>query len=124
MFILGALVTLISMSVSLSLSLLVPLSTRGFIRRENVIPYIMGANITTFVDTLLAAVLLNNPQAFTIVLVEMVSITIMSIIILTTIYNPYQQVTLNFVSWATASNRNLVMFTIVIFCTPIILLIV
>lgn len=124
MFILGALVTLISMSVSLSLSLLVPLSTRGFIRRENVIPYIMGANITTFVDTLLAAVLLNNPQAFTIVLVEMVSITIMSIIILTTIYNPYQRVTLNFVSWATASNRNLVMFTIVIFCTPIILLLV
>src|SRR5688572_27020482 len=61
MFALGAGITLISMSVSVSLSILVPLSARGFIRRENVIPYIMGANITTFVDTLLASVLLNNP---------------------------------------------------------------
>jgi Na+/phosphate symporter len=60
MLVLGALVTLISMSVSVSLSLLVPLSARGFVRRENVVPYIMGANITTFIDTLLAAVLLNT----------------------------------------------------------------
>jgi hypothetical protein len=68
-FALGALVTMISMSVSLSLAILVPLSAQGFVRRENVIPYIMGANITTFIDTLLAAVLLDNPPAFTIVLV-------------------------------------------------------
>jgi Na+/phosphate symporter len=60
MLALGALITMVSMSVSLSLSILVPLSVRGFVRRENVIPYIMGANITTFADTLLAAVLLNN----------------------------------------------------------------
>ena len=73
MFLLGCLITTISMSVSISLSILVPLSARGFVRRENVIPYIMGANITTFVDTLLAAVLLKNPEAFTIVLVVMVS---------------------------------------------------
>src|SRR5690606_23966957 len=66
MFLLGAVITLISMSVSVSLSILVPLSHRGFVRRENVIPYIMGANITPFVDTLLAAVLLNNPPAFTV----------------------------------------------------------
>ena len=62
MFLLGASVTMVSMSVSVSLSILVPLSHRGFVRRENVIPYIMGANITTFIDTLLAAVLLNNPR--------------------------------------------------------------
>jgi Na+/phosphate symporter len=62
------------MSVSVSLSILVPLSDRGFIRRENLIPYILGANITTFIDTLLASVLLDNPLAFTIVLVQMVSI--------------------------------------------------
>ena len=50
MFTLGALITAISMSVRLSLSILVPLSHRGFIRRENVIPHNMGANITTFID--------------------------------------------------------------------------
>ena len=53
-FALGLAVTTLTMSVSVSLSVLVPLSARGYIRRENVIPYIMGANITTFVDTLVA----------------------------------------------------------------------
>ena len=124
MFTLGAVVTMISMSVSISLSLLVPLSHRGFIRRENVIPYIMGANITTFVDTLLAAVLLNNPAAFTIVLVEMVSVTVISIIILIALYHPYQRTSLNFAKWVTASNRNLVIFMIAILTTPVILMLV
>ena len=124
MFLMGAGVTLISMSVSISLSILIPLSNRGFVRRENVIPYIMGANITTFVDTLLAAVLLNNPPAFTVVLVEMISITIVSIIILTTGYHRYERAMLDFVSWVTARKRNLAIFMAVIFVVPIILVLV
>jgi len=122
MFFLGALVTTLSMSVSLSLSILVPLSARGFIRRENVIPYIMGANITTFIDTLLAAVLLNNPAAFTIVFVEMLSVTFLSLFILITFYRKYQRIMLQFVGQLTANNRNLVIFMIVIIIVPIILL--
>jgi solute carrier family 34 (sodium-dependent phosphate cotransporter) len=124
MFALGAMITLMSMSVSLSLSILVPLSNRGFVRRENVIPYIMGANITTFVDTLLAAVLLNNPPAFTIVLVEMFSISVVSILILLTMYDRYQHWMLGFVRWITASNRNLAIFMAVIFFVPIMLLLI
>ena len=46
----------------------------------------MGSNITTFVDTLLAALLLNNPPAFTVVLVEMVSIALVSVFVLALIY--------------------------------------
>jgi Na+/phosphate symporter len=122
MFALGALVTLISMSVSVSLSILVPLSNRGFVRRENVIPYIMGANITTFIDTLLAAVLLNNPPAFTIVLVEMFSVTVVSLIILSTIYSGYLHRMMEFVVATTASNRNLAIFMALIFLVPILLM--
>jgi sodium-dependent phosphate cotransporter len=124
MFVLGALITLISMSVSLSLSILVPLSARGFVRRENVIPYIMGANITTFVDTLLAAVLLGNPPAFTIVLVEMLSIAAMSILILTLFYDRYLQTMLRYVAWVTASNRSLALFMLSILVIPVALLLV
>jgi len=123
-FALGALVTMISMSVSLSLAILVPLSARGFVRRENVIPYIMGANITTFTDTLLAAVLLDNPPAFTIVLVEMFSITIVSLVILATVYRPYERRMLSVVAWLTARNRNLALFMAAILAAPIILLLV
>ncbi|MGC9334537.1 MAG: hypothetical protein ACP5JJ_10340, partial [Anaerolineae bacterium] len=93
-------------------------------RRENVIPYIMGANITTFVDTLLAAVLLNNPPAFTVVLVEMLSITVVSILLLTTVYRGYERATLKFVGWVTARNRNLAVFMLGILVLPIMLMLV
>jgi sodium-dependent phosphate cotransporter len=122
MFVLGAAITLISMSVSVSLSILVPLSNRGFIRRENVIPYIMGANITTFIDTLLASVLLNNQPAFTVVLAQMVSITLVSSIILIAFYRRYERWMLDFVSWVTGSNRHLALFTLTILVVPVALL--
>jgi sodium-dependent phosphate cotransporter len=124
MFLLGAVITLISMSVSVSLSILVPLSNRGFIRRENVIPYIMGANITTFIDTLLASVLLDRPLAFTIVLVQMISITLVSSFILFTSYRRYERAMLDLVTWVTSDNRNLALFMIIIFVVPIILMLI
>jgi Na+/phosphate symporter len=124
MFALGASITLVSMSVSVSLSILVPLSNRGFIRRENVIPYIMGANITTFIDTLLASVLLNNPPAFTVVFVEMFSISLVSMIVLSTMYHSYERTMLSFVNWVTTSNRNLAFFMATIFAIPIVLILI
>jgi Na+/phosphate symporter len=122
MFVLGAAITLISMSVSVSLSILVPLSQRGFVRRENVIPYLMGANITTFIDTLFAAVLLNNPPAFTVILVGMISITVVSVLILTFLYRPYERAMLALVNNIVASNRKLALFMFTILIIPIILL--
>jgi sodium-dependent phosphate cotransporter len=123
MFLVGCLITTISMSVSISLSILVPLSARGFVRRENVIPYIMGANITTFVDTLLAAVLLKNPEAFTIVLVVMVSVAVICMLVLILFYNRFQHRILVFVEWVTAKNRNLAIFMVGIFLVPILLMV-
>lgn len=122
MFLLGAGVTLISMSVSVSLSILVPLSNRGFIRRENVVPYIMGANVTTFIDTMFAALLMDNPGAFTIVLTSMVSIAIVSIILLTTIFHRYERAVLGLVNWVIAKNRNMLLFMLIIFAIPITLM--
>jgi Na+/phosphate symporter len=122
MFMLGAAVTLISMSVSVSIGILVPLSARGFVRRENVIPYIMGANITTFIDTLFVAILLNNPAAFTVVLVEMTSITIVSMIILMTMYHTYERSILYLVNWIIARQRNLFIFMMVILIVPVVLM--
>lgn len=42
MFLIGAGVTSLTMSVSVSLSLLVPLAAKGYVRRENVCPYILA----------------------------------------------------------------------------------
>jgi len=124
MFLLGAVVTLLCMSVSISLGILVPLSHRGFIRRENVIPYIMGANVTTFIDTFLAAVILANPAAIEVVLVEILSMIVISVIILMVAFRPYEYAMLGFVEWTTASNRNLTILMICIFALPLFFLLI
>ncbi len=121
MLLLGASVTLISMSVSLSLSILVPLSDRGFVRRENVIPYIMGANITTFTDTLFASVLIGNPGAVAVVLTEIISVSLVSIVVLASCYRTYERTILRIANWVTSSNRNLFAFAAVILAAPILL---
>ena len=121
MFLLGSAVTLVSMSVSVSLSILVPLSHRGFVRRENVIPYIMGANITTFIDTLLAAVLLNNHAAVSVVMAEMLGVAISAMIILLLFFRSYERWALGFVHWVTERNVNLALFMFGIFIIPLIL---
>jgi Na+/phosphate symporter len=122
MFLLGAALTLISMSVSVSLSILVPLSHRGFIRRENVIPYIMGANVTTFIDTLLAAILLNDAATVAIVLAQMAGVTLVSILILAAIFRPYERILLRFTAWVAARNRRLAFFMLVIIGLPVLLI--
>ena len=124
MFLLGSALTLITLSVSLSLSLLVPLSARGYVRRENAIPYIMGANITTFVDTLLATVVLGSSEAFTVVLVSMLSVTLFSLLVLVLISRRFQRAVLSLVEWATTSNRNLALFMFTILAVPLVLMLV
>jgi hypothetical protein len=69
-------------------------------------------------------VLLNNPPAFTVVFVEMLSISLVSMVILATIYRRYERVMLNFVTWVTARNRNLALFMATIFLVPIILMLI
>jgi solute carrier family 34 (sodium-dependent phosphate cotransporter) len=121
---LGLAITSVTMSVSVSLAMLVPLSARGYIRRENVIPYIMGANITTFVDTLVAALLLNNPLAFTVVLVEMSSVAVVSLLILLVAYRPYERAMLRAVTAVGGTRRSLSFFLAAIIAIPVALMLV
>lgn len=124
MFALGGAVTLISMSVSVSLGILLPLSARGFIRRENVIPYIMGANVTTFVDTLFASLLIDDPAGFRVVAAEMISIALVSLVLLATVYPRYERAMLAVAQWSTASTRQLLFALVVVLLIPILLLFV
>ena len=122
MLLLGLAVTCVTLSVSVSLSVLVPLSARGYIRRENLIPYIMGCNISTFVDTLVAALLLNTPRAFTIVLVEMLSVALLSTLILLFVYRYYQAGVDQALEVVLRSRVSLAVFIVVITCIPLSLL--
>ena len=122
MFALGAVLTLLSMSVTISLGLLVPLHDRRIVRPKHVVPYIMGANITTFVDTLLAAMTMERGGAMTIVLVEMGAVTIISLLILVFVYGRYEQAMLTAVDRITARRVNLAVFVAVLVALPVTLL--
>lgn len=78
MFAAGLAVTAFSMSVSLSLSILVPLVAKGYVRRERLWPYVLGANITTLDDTLFAAVVVGHPDAARMVLLLAAAVTVCS----------------------------------------------
>jgi hypothetical protein len=119
MFALGLLVTSVTLSVSASLSLLVPLAGRGYVKRENVIPYIMGANITTFVDTLVAALLLQAPYAFTIVLTLMLAVALVSGLVLRFAYPPYQRALLRFNELVTAGRVGFALFVFFLGTIPL-----
>lgn len=122
MFALGLLVTSITLSVSASLSILVPLAGRGYIRRDQVVPYIMGANISTFGDTLVASLLVGNPTAFTIVLTEVVAVAAVSLLVLLTAYGPYQAALLGFNRFVAADRRRFFAFVGMLALVPLTLL--
>jgi hypothetical protein len=113
-----------TMSVSISLTLLIPLSLKGYVRRENIIPYVMGANISTWVDTLVAALLLQAPRAFTIVFTEMVVGAAVSLTVLLFLYRPYSQALLYVARKVTHSKRGFALFLGAIFLVPLVLFLV
>ncbi len=119
MFVLGLLITAMTLSVSLSLTLLIPLSLKGYIRRDGIIPYVMGANISTWVDTLVAALLLNSPRAFTIVLTQMLVGALVSLAVLLLVYRPYSRAILGIATRITHSRRGFALFLGAIFLVPL-----
>lgn len=121
-FLLGLGLTVLTMSVSVSMGLLIPLSVRGYVRRENLVPYIMGCNISTFVDTLLAGILLRNPAATDIVLVQVVSVLVVSLLILALVYQRYQQLVLQGALWMNEDARRLAGFLAGFLVLPILLI--
>ncbi|MGE5597161.1 MAG: hypothetical protein ACM3S1_14150 [Hyphomicrobiales bacterium] len=124
MFLMGSLVTLTTMSVAISITVLVPLALKGYIRRDHIIPYVMGANITTFIDTLFASVLLGGSVAFTVVLTEMLSVGLVSLTVLILFYGPYARLILGASGWATATPRHMALFLAAIVAVPALLLVV
>jgi Na+/phosphate symporter len=122
MFVLGLLVTLLTLSVSVSIGILVPLSARGYVRRENIMPYVLGANVSTMIDTLAAAMLLGSPQAVTVVAAHMLSAIIISLPLVVLAYEPYRKLMSDTLEWTMRSHRNFALFLGVFLIVPIALI--
>jgi Na+/phosphate symporter len=122
MFGLGLLVTSLTLSVSVSLSLLVPLAAKGYVRRENLSPYILGANITTFDDTLLAAALVGHPDAVRIVALLMAAVTAVSLPIVFVFPHAFARAVDRVARRATRNGRSLLAFAAALLLVPLALM--
>jgi hypothetical protein len=122
MFALGCIVATLTLSVSVALTVLVPLAAKGYVKRDEALPYIMGANITTLADTLVVAMLQHTPVAAQIVLAEAIGVTIVSLVILGFFYRPVKTAVMGLDDYLVASNRRLALFVGCLFVMPIALL--
>ncbi|HEX7132810.1 MAG TPA: hypothetical protein VF228_09550 [Iamia sp.] len=122
MFLAGCAVTLLTLSVSVSLTLLVPLVAKGHVRRANTLPYIAGANITTLVDTLAAAVILGDQDAVRVVVAVTSVVTVWTLLLLVTAYPLLRRVLLGLARGILASNRRLAGFAAALLLVPLALI--
>jgi Na+/phosphate symporter len=122
MFALGCMVATVTLSVSVALTVLVPLASRGYLKREESIPYIMGANITTLADTLVAAMVLGSSVAVHIVLAEAIAVSLVSLLYLSLFYGRLRAGIMALDEWVVSSNRRLWLFVAVLFVLPAIFL--
>lgn len=122
-FILGSLITLVAQSVSLSLGIIVPLYLRGYVQRRDIIPYIMGANLATFIDTFAVSILLNNPLAMDIVIAVVLGNLIVTLIALA-FYKKFYGVVVDSVNFLLAERKALIIFSLALILVPLILFLV
>ena len=84
----GVLITAVTTSVAFSLGVVVPLYNRQFVRRDEMVPYILGANIGTLFDTLIVAFVLETTVGVAIVLLVIGLATLITVVLLL-LYTPY-----------------------------------
>jgi len=122
MFLAGCLVTTLTLSVSVSLTLLVPLVAKGHVRRSNTLPYIAGANITTLIDTLVAAILIGNQDAVRVVVAVTSVVTVFTLLVLVLAYPLLRRTLLAVARWVLVSNVRLAGFAAGLFAVPVVLI--
>lgn len=124
MFLAGCGVCLLTLSVSVALTVLVPLVASGRLRRANTLPYIAGANITTLADTLVAAILLGNQEAVRVVVAVTVPLIVWTLLLLAFAYPLLRKFCLGVARRALRSRPHLAAFVAALFVVPVTLILV
>jgi Na+/phosphate symporter len=122
MFLVGCGVALLTLSVSVALTVLVPLVAKGYLKKEDTLPYIAGANITTLADTLVAAILLGNPVASRVVLAEVLGVGAWTLLLIGLFYPAVRRSCLGVAKATLSSRYRLAAFLGVLFMVPLTLI--
>lgn len=121
MFALGCVVALMTLSVSVALTILVPLVAKGHLKRDETLPYIAGANITTLADTLVAAMLVSNPDAARVVLAEMVGVSAWTLLLIGVLYPAVRRTALGIARTVVSSRSRLAASIACLLTVPLLL---
>jgi sodium-dependent phosphate cotransporter len=124
MFAAGCFVCLLTLSVSVALTVLVPLVAKGYLRRANTLPYVAGANITTLADTLVAAILLGDADAVRVVVAVTLAVTVWTLVLIGPAYPLVRRAVLGFARRALQTRERLAFFTGALLTLPLLLIIV
>ena len=124
MFLLGCGVCLLTLSVSVALTVLVPLVAKGYLRRANTLPYIAGANITTLADTLVAAILLGNQDGVRVVVAVTLAVTVWTLVLMAFCYPLVRRWCLAIANRALRSRSHLLAFAATLLAVPALLIVV
>ena len=123
-FLAGLIFTILVPSTSVMISMLIPLVTTGVIDKENhILPYILGANIGTVFDVMLAALATGNPAAIGVWLVHL-TINVLGALIFLPLAKPFSSSVNRVNEFLTFSKKRTIIFLVLSNAIPAILLIV
>ncbi|WP_410766876.1 sodium:phosphate symporter [Haloferax sp. DFSO60] len=123
LFVLGFAVTALSTSVAFSLGVIVPLSVRGYVDRDDLLPYILGANVGTLIDTVAIAVVLDEPVGLAVVLFTAGLATLISVVFVA-MYPWYETTVERLFEMAVKTRRHFIVFLGLLVALPVLLLVV
>ncbi len=118
-FISGFVVTALTMSLSVSVAILLPLYLRKFINRKMLMAYILGANISTLFDTLFLWIMAKSIIGIKVILAFLFAVTLWVILIM--IGFKYYHKAISYLTDKILSNKiHFIIFTIIVMFTPLI----
>jgi hypothetical protein len=118
MFFIGFFITLVTISVSVALTILVPLTAKGQVSRRQAIPYILGANVATMIDNLIISIVTGNPVGVQIVLAEFFAVALVTALLLAFVYRPLSKAVMALDDWVVDSSSHLWAFMAALFVLP------
>lgn len=121
-FAVGAAITLVSTSVALSVGIIVPLYNRGYFKRKEIIPYLMGANLTTMISSVMAAAVIESAVAMKMSLLLSISVLLTTVIVLM-FYDRAYHIIQKVFNAVMLKDSYLIAFTAVLLLSPLLLVI-
>ncbi len=79
-FLVGVALTTVTTSVAFSVGVFVPLYNRDFFERDELVPYLLGANVGTMSDTLLVAAVLDSAVGVATVVLVMAASALLAVL--------------------------------------------